>query len=436
MRIGKIYRYPKLHEAHPEMIDGYENFFSLTSMPSGKCLQLDRGIFSPQPIKGADNILRRPVILISSSPHKAGSTETPWNDSFDPDFGSIRYFGDNKPSNKPESKEDPAEAPGNRVLLAAFKEHSSPNPLIRAQSVPLVFFLRVPVDGKVKGFVKFQGFGVIQSVELVTQLEAKTGTYFSNFAYDMAVLRMDYEHESFSWDWIRDRGNRALNLEETLRYAPKSWKDWIAKGNTGIGGLLRKASKLKITEPKDQMPGKRSKEEKILIEVYDYYNDPSKKKYFEALALFISERAFGHNKKSFVRKWITPSSADNGVDFVGRIDMGSGFSRIKQIVLGQAKCRKLDTPTNAEDIARTVARLKRGWVGVFVTTSYFSRSAQQEMIEDQYPIMLIPGKTVASIICAEMLKKGMSSVPAFLSEIDNTYDSLLHIRRPEEALRE
>jgi len=54
-------------------------------------------------------------------------------------------------------------------------------------------------------------------------------------------------------------------------------------------------------------------------------------------------------------------------------------------VLGQAKCQVLDRPTHGRDIARTVARLRRGRLGVYVTTSFFSSQTQREVIEDRYP---------------------------------------------------
>jgi len=34
-------------------------------------------------------------------------------------------------------------------------------------------------------------------------------------------------------------------------------------------------------------------------------------------------------------------------------------------------------------VARVVARLRRGWISVFVTTGTFSRQAQVEVIDDQ-----------------------------------------------------
>ncbi len=122
--------------------------------------------------------------------------------------------------------------------------------------------------------------------------------------------------------------------------------------------------------------------------------------------------------------------------FIGRLELGSGFSKIKLIILGQAKCEKLNSPTNGRDIARTVARLKRGWIGIYVTTSYFSESVQQEIIEDQYPIMLVNGRKIAEEIAEALYQRGISDINKLLDEIDNEYDQLVKTRRPEEILFE
>ena len=60
------------------------------------------------------------------------------------------------------------------------------------------------------------------------------------------------------------------------------------------------------------------------------------------------------------------------------------------------------------DLARTVARLKRGWIGVVVTTGTFSVKAQQELLADQYPIVLINGSRLAQEVRAEMVRTGLS----------------------------
>lgn len=104
-------------------------------------------------------------------------------------------------------------------------------------------------------------------------------------------------------------------------------------------------------------------------------------------------------------------------------------------MLGQAKCEKLDSPTGGNHIARTVARLKRGWLGVYVTTSYFSESVQREVIEDNYPIVLIHGKRIAEEL-SQLLHESetANTVNELLNEIDAQYASRIRRRRPDEVL--
>ncbi len=87
--------------------DGYLNFHFLTKSIEANNLQLEKGINPSAKIKTCLGQLVRPAILISSSPNKKGSIETPWEDFYDVDNGHIRYFGDNKEPGK-----DPATAPG------------------------------------------------------------------------------------------------------------------------------------------------------------------------------------------------------------------------------------------------------------------------------------------------------------------------------------
>ena len=56
---------------------------------------------------------------------------------------------------------------------------------------------------------------------------------------------------------------------------------------------------------------------------------------------------------------------------------------------------KVLTLLSGTHIARTVAKLRRGWLGVYVTTSYFSDKVQIEILEDKYPILLINGKILS-----------------------------------------
>ena len=118
------------------------------------------------------------------------------------------------------------------------------------------------------------------------------------------------------------------------------------------------------------------------------------------------------------------------------MDIGTGFGSAKLIVLGQAKCESLDSPTGGNHIARTVAKLKRGWLGVYVTTSYFSDPAQIEILEDKYPLLLINGKKLAELVNEIVIKKGYKNVAEYLQKVNSEYEGLIQYRDPEDILFE
>jgi restriction endonuclease Mrr len=152
------------------------------------------------------------------------------------------------------------------------------------------------------------------------------------------------------------------------------------------------------------------------------------------LAASVAERILTQHGGLYRRGWVTQGSSDNGIDFVGRLDIGSEFACTKLVVLGQAKCEDPASPTNGNDIARTVARLRRGWIGVYVTTSYFTPQTQSEIIEDQYPIVLVDGYRLAREINNILVSKSVDCA-TFLAEIDAEYERQLARRSPEEVLQ-
>ena len=119
---------------------------------------------------------------------------------------------------------------------------------------------------------------------------------------------------------------------------------------------------------------------------------------------------------------------------MGRLDIGSDFATTKLIVLEQAKCEKLTSPTNGQHIARTVSRLKRGWIGVYVTTSYFSENVQLEILDDNFPIILIDGYRVSCELRTMMIENGKKDIEEFIQELDAEHKSKIMKRQPEEIL--
>lgn len=424
--IREVFRYGRPYQKEPQTIDGFRNHFAVTDFANHSMVLLEKGINQVAAI--SNGIEKRvPAIIIRSSPHKIGSETTPWQDIFDVDNGHIRYYGDNKmPGN------DPSNAPGNKVLLAAFTTYNDVN--CRVTSVPLLFYKAVNRNNKSKGYIEFNGYGIITGVELITQYDRKLDRTFANYAFNFQVFSLAKDNEVFDWNWINDRRNRSFSLKDTLRYAPNSWKSWIKEGNKSLERCRRRVSKLQVKSRVEQLPTKGSAEETILKEIYDYYH--GKKCRFEALAAKVTTKILRDVYGKYQEGWITRSTSDNGVDFYGRLDIGSGFGKAKLIVLGQAKCEITSSPTNGNDIARTVARLKRGWFGVYVTTSFFSEPVQIEIIEDQYPIMLVNGKKIAETVLKILHDESYTSVKKLLDEIDVNCDFMIQNRRPEELLIE
>ena len=424
--IGQIFRYSSQHSFTDEEVDGYPSWIGFTAGDGkGKKLLMEAGINTPAKAKTPDGE-RLCCIVISSNPEKAGSVDTPWQDQFEVDNGYIKYFGDNKrPGVAPETVR------GNSQLLDIFDLYTSTDLTERMSATPLIFMRNAKIAGKRKGYREFMGFGLITAVHRISQNQ-KAGGVYTNYVFECAVLSMSNESETFDWRWIEDRRNPLLTDKETLKFAPSSWKQWIKHGFNSVDRLKRRVATQKVINTSEQKVAKGSAEYRVLKETYDFYE--SKKTRFECLAALVAERVLGGRKAGYYPGWVTSPSNDKGADFIGLLKIGgSQFGAANLIVLGQAKCEKLDRPTGGNHIARTVSRLKRGWVGVYVTTSYFSENVQYEVIEDGYPIVLINGKRIALTLLELANEKGIG-ITELLKWIDDQYEDMRSSRRPEELL--
>lgn len=430
MKIGQIYRASNQKEKQDPSaleVDGYPNFYYHTYMSGKSKIQFQRGVHTIAKIQLADGSTRIPAIIVSSSPHKYGGEATPWEDIYDPDFGRVRYYGDNKSNDtRPEDRQ------GNKALKNAFYFHSSPIKEERLNNaVPILFFERTAANGSQKGHLKFHGYGVVESVELITQYDTKTKDgYFSNYVFNMCVFTLVNDNEQFPWRWINARRDSSLSNEQTLKYAPCAWKKWIENGD--LSKVRRHVYSSQIVKPKDQLPPEGSPEEKILTDIYTHYSQ-SDKHHFEYFAMRIAQEVFESSGAKFLSGWVTQKSGDGGIDFVARYDIGSGLAKIKTIIIGQAKCESMTQPTNGVGIARTISRLKRGWLGVYVTTSHFSVPVQKEVLDDQSPIMLINGLQLAKTTQNILYREGIT-LEDYLLQMDREYFEYCKNRRPEEIL--
>lgn len=427
LKMGKIYRYSNQNRSEElEKVDGLPNYFYYTKVNNfDSTFTFQKGIHCVKSINTLDGDSRCPVIIVSSSPHKAGTEYTPWKDYYDTDHGYIKYYGDNRNADSL-----PGNKPGNRELIKLLSKYQSEDAEIRKnEAVPIVFFERVNYDNRIKGNLKFQGFGIIDTAKLVTQ--ANNGNEFANYVFEFTIFSLASENEEFDWNWIAKRCDSSLTTEETNKYAPKSWKDWVKTGNIELS--RRNVAKLDIVKVMDQVPIKNSKEEAILNKVKKFYEN--KKHIFEILAMECIKFFLEESNTRYTDGWITKKSGDGGIDFILKINIGSGFEGLDIVLLGQAKCEK--NATSGRDIARTVARLKRGWIGAYVTTSYFSDPVQLEILEDKYPLIKINGLKLAELIDRNVLggSNDLKKLENYLEMLEKEYNKKISNRNPEEILK-
>lgn len=413
-------------------LDGFPNYHWLLS-PAALDLpkvMLEAGINTPRETRGPDGP-RRALIAIRSSPWKAGHATNPWHDEFDLDHGHVRYFGDHKPT----TMGLPGATAGNRSLLEAARLHSGTTTQERLLAPPLLLFRAVTVrrDGRsiVKGHVEFCGAAIIERLEHVVQRDPETGRSFPNIALDLAVVSGG-EIDGIDLRWIDDRRNSELTADEALRFAPASWKRWVTRGRQAIPGMRRRVLTSSVKSIADQQPSPGSVEHEILDTLYHFYDN--RKHAFELLAAQVAAEVLRDSGARYKEGWLSRSSGDGGVDFVGRIDMGSARASTPVVVLGQAKCVLPTSSISAEQVARVVARLRRGWIGVYVTTGSFSKQAQIEIIDDQYPVVLISGRTLAETVRRLAHGNHGGDLVALLESTIEEYASAITYRRPEEVL--
>ncbi|MGE2736090.1 restriction endonuclease [Mycolicibacterium vaccae] len=430
--VGDELRYAQGANQRDVEVDGYVNYHWLTS-PEGlarRKIMLEAGINAPAEVVRPDGS-RRGLIAIRSSPWKAGHETNPWHDEFDLDHGHVRYFGDHKPS----TVGLPGATTGNRLLLDAARLHGGTTHEERLLAPPLFLFRAITVHrgGKavVKGYVEFCGAAIIERLEHVVQRDPKTGRSFPNLSLDLAVVSGG-EIDGVDFRWIDDRRNPALTAAETLRHAPESWRRWINQGRIAIPGIRRRVLASAVRSNKEQQPAVGSAEATFLQGLYQFYD--GRKHAFELLASRVAAEVLRESGARYKEGWLSRSSGDGGVDFIGRIDMGSLEASTPVVVLGQAKCIQPTSSVSPEQVARVVARLRRGWIGVYVTTGSFSRQAQVEIIDDQYPVVLIAGGTLATTVQRMVQANYGGDVGALLASTVEEYQAAVTHRRPEEVI--
>jgi hypothetical protein len=302
----------------------------------------------------------RPAVVVLLSAHVSVATYNPWDDIIDDLQGRIWYWGDAK-AHPSKRCHDWA---GNQCLQQIWTAVGER----RFAEVPPILHFCKPEKGK----VKFMGLCVLTDL-----------------------------HDG----WIEDDGHRVRNLRAQLdilpvQDVPVSWlrgrieglevdtpREWQIYARSGVHERLI-VYKKHIRSREEQLPPEATPERALLETLHRL--DP-----------FVFERTIvrtfrsldiGHDIQG------TRAVRDGGFDFFGRFRLPPPLSysvpikgEVKRYDLGGAG-------VGPKDVARLVARLQRGEHGVFATNSYFTPQAQEELLEDRYPVELIYGNRLAVLL--------------------------------------
>jgi len=287
------------------------------------------------------------------------SVRNPWEDSIELNAGRITYWGDAKW----DAKRTIDDFVGNRAVRAAA---DTTDVQLRP---PILHFSKDKT-----GSVRFNGLCVIERIDIAWFEDH--GRPVRNYRLQLAILSEEFVDIA----WLHRRAT-AESVDELSDGEPISWRHYRS-------GVL---DRLKVWAPRirsqaDQLPASNSADGAILSQLVSL--QPSA---FEgAVVSLFEEMDVVHDVQQ------TRLSRDGGFDFSGTftlpppLDYEIGFR-------GEVK-RYATNYVGPKDVSRLVARLGRGEYGLFVTTSYFSRQAQEEVLADAYPTRLFSGQDVVRMM--------------------------------------
>ena len=330
------------------------------------------------------------AIVLVTNESTTGSTANPWDDLVDIPHGRIVYWGDAKYH----ATQTAEEFVGNRALRMAF------NQVLDGQmpwAPPILHFSR-----RAKTTLRFNGLCVLDRLEL-TWFE-QHGRPVRNYRAHLTIL--DEEFVDVAWIHSRMRATSVADL------AGKGPRAWVRYQEGAIDRLRVWAPSIRSTLA--QIPAAGSSDARLLNELVSL--TPTG---FEAAVVALL-RELDEVRHNITR---TRPTADGGFDFFGQFTLPPPI-QYDIPFLGEAKKYARTTAVGPKDVSRLVARLGRGQYGIYVTTSYFTRQAQEELLEDQYPAKLVPGADLVRIMRETRVARGDSIRPSWMHAIREEVDDL------------
>ena len=119
--------------------------------------------------------------------------------------------------------------------------------------------------------------------------------------------------------------------------------------------------------------------------------------------------------------FVTPSTEPSHRRTGGLTSLESSFCRLRSatrsISWGEVKKFQATTAVQPKHVSRLVARLGRGQYGLFVTTSYYTKQTQEEVLADAQGPWSIAGADVVNMMRQLRIARGPSISPTWLEAV-------------------
>lgn len=328
-------------------------------------------------------------IVLVTVERSRGSAANPWEDLVDLPAGRIVYWGDAKFGNKTVD-----EFTGNRALRSAWDQVLDN----RREFIPPILHFSKPKVGT----MRFNGLCVLDRLDL-TWFEDDRGHPVRNYRSHLSIL----DEEFVDLDWLHNRA-RASSQSELASGGPSAWRRYQA----GMVDRLRIWAP-SVRSKEAQVPTAGTSDRRIIDELVSM--SPTE---FEAAVVSV------FRELEDVRHTITRTrpTADGGFDFFGNFILPPPM-RYEIDFLGEAKKFSATTAVQPKHVSRLVARLGRGQYGLFVTTSYFTRQTQEEVLADGYPTSLIAGADLVGMMRELRIARGANISPTWLKAVESEMKS-------------
>lgn len=305
--------------------------------------------------------------------------ETEWPDRLNPETGEFIYYGDNR---SPGKAIGATPAGGNRLLEKVFNQvhHGE-----RATVPPFVCFESFKgADGMYMRFLGLAAPGgpnVSGLQDLVAVWRIKDNERFQNYRALFSVLAA----ETVTHDWLEDLVAGVPAADS--KHCPLTWRRWVTNGTYK---LLQCERTIRVRAREEQQPQARG-EERVLDSIFESLNSRE----FE----FATASIVNMMDDKFMNLEVTRAVRDGGRDVVGKYRVGHDLHQLLLSVSIEAKQWK--KAIGVREVMRLLSRIKHRDMGVFVTTSYFDRQVQKELIEDGHPVIMVSGGDIARLLIAE-----------------------------------